>query len=182
MSDLPEAADKTPADGKVTGFGAIDGRTVFVSADDVTVPAGAGGRVGVGKQLRGFRYAAEGLPVHLPRRRRRRARARHHGPGACQKATAFICLCDSFDIMSGGNMGSDVLLAWPNAEVSFMAPAVAVNVVYGRKLAAARPVGGGGSELHRPGSRPRGPGRTQPPAPRQLAAHGLRRQKIGNFP
>jgi acetyl-CoA carboxylase carboxyltransferase component len=111
------------------------------------------------------------------------------GPGACQKATAFICLCDSFHIplvflhdtpgffvgrraeegamplrimnwiealhqcsvprvsvvvrksygmahcnMSGGNMGSDVLLAWPNADVSFMAPAVAVNVVYGRKL------------------------------------------------
>lgn len=114
------------------------------------------------------------------------------GPGACQKATAFLCLCDSFHIplvflhdtpgffvgrraeegamplrimnwiealhhssvprisvivrksygmahcnMSGGNMGSDVLLAWPGADVSFMAPAVAVNVVYGRKLAAA---------------------------------------------
>src|SRR5690349_6501450 len=58
VSDLPEAADKTPADGKVTGFGAIDRRTVFVSADDVTVLAGAGGRVGVGKQLKGFEYAA----------------------------------------------------------------------------------------------------------------------------
>jgi acetyl-CoA carboxylase carboxyltransferase component len=111
------------------------------------------------------------------------------GPGACEKATSLICLCDSFHIplvflhdtpgffvgrraeegamplkimnwiealhlssvprisvvvrksygmahcnMSGGNMGSDALLAWPNADVSFMAPAVAVNVVYGRKL------------------------------------------------
>jgi len=111
------------------------------------------------------------------------------GPGACEKATSFICLCDSFHIplvflhdtpgffvgrraeegamplkimnwiealhhctvprisvivrksygmahcnMSGGNMGNDVLLAWPGADVSFMAPAVAVNVVYGRKL------------------------------------------------
>ena len=111
------------------------------------------------------------------------------GPGACEKAVSFICLCDSFHIplvflhdtpgffvgkraeegamplrimnwiealhqssvprislivrksygmahcnMSGGNMGSDLLLAWPNADVSFMAPAVAVNVVYGRKL------------------------------------------------
>jgi acetyl-CoA carboxylase carboxyltransferase component len=110
------------------------------------------------------------------------------GPGACEKATSFICLCDSFDIplvflhdtpgffvgkraeegamplkimnwiealhhctvprisvivrksygmahcnMSGGNMGNDVLLAWPGADVSFMAPAVAVNVVHGRK-------------------------------------------------
>jgi acetyl-CoA carboxylase carboxyltransferase component len=113
------------------------------------------------------------------------------GPGACEKATSFICLCDSFHIplvflhdtpgffvgrraeegamplkimnwiealhhatvprisvivrksygmahcnMSGGNMGNDVLLAWPGAEVSFMAPAVAVNVVHGRKIAA----------------------------------------------
>jgi len=385
VSDLPEAQDKTPADGKVTGFGAIDRRTVFVSADDVTVLAGAGGRVGVGKQLKGFHYAAQkgypciclgdaggarvpdimgsagmmsmvypikdteprnrqvplvtailgecfggaawtasvsdvviqvkgtamcvggpsileiatgekagteelgGWELHakvtgqvdlfaendgealalvrkalgyfpshagaLPAVARAESAARLDkvfdlvpadpratydmrrlvegvcdpgsvlelkpffdgslitalariegrvvgviannpkvtagamGPGACEKATSFICLCDSFHIplvflhdtpgffvgrraeegamplkimnwiealhhssvprisvvvrksygmahcnMSGGNMGSDVLLAWPNADVSFMAPAVAVNVVYGRKL------------------------------------------------
>ena len=113
------------------------------------------------------------------------------GPGACEKATSFICLCDSFHIplvflhdtpgffvgkraeerqmplkimtmiealhqcsvprisvivrksygmahcnMSGGNMGADCVLAWPTADISFMAPAVAVNVVHGRKLAA----------------------------------------------
>lgn len=112
------------------------------------------------------------------------------GPGACEKATSFLCLCDSFHIpllfvhdtpgffvgrraeerqmplkimnwiaalaqcsvpriglivrksygmahcnMAGGNMGDDCLLAWPCADVSFMAPAVAVNVVHGRKLA-----------------------------------------------
>ena len=44
-SDLPDAADKTPADGKVCGFGTIDGRTVLVTGDDVTVKAGSGGRV-----------------------------------------------------------------------------------------------------------------------------------------
>jgi acetyl-CoA carboxylase carboxyltransferase component len=387
VSDLPEAADRTPADGKLSGFGRIDGRTVYVSADDVTVLAGAGGRVGVGKQFKGMKYAAEkGYPcIHLgdaggarvpdimgsagmmsmvypirdsaPRNRRvpqitaimgecfggaawtaslsdiviqvkgtamcvggpsileiatgekasteelggwelhakvtgqvdlfadneeeclalirkaiayfpsnaselpprtERADAASRvesildlvpsdprrvydmrrlidavcdadsvlelkpyydaslitalariegrvvgilannpkvtagamGPGACEKAVSFICLCDSFHIplvflhdtpgffvgkraeegamplrimnwiealhqssvprislivrksygmahcnMSGGNMGSDVLLAWPTADVSFMAPAVAVNVVYGRKLA-----------------------------------------------
>lgn len=112
------------------------------------------------------------------------------GPGACEKATSFICLCDSFHIplvflhdtpgffvgrraeerqmplkimnfiealhhssvprvslvvrksygmarcnMSGGNMGNDLMLAWPGADISFMAPAVAVNVAHGRRLA-----------------------------------------------
>jgi acetyl-CoA carboxylase carboxyltransferase component len=66
-SDLPEAADKSPADGKVTGFGLVNGRSVFISADDVTVMAGAGGRVGVGKQFQWATYAAEkGYPcLHL---------------------------------------------------------------------------------------------------------------------
>jgi len=114
------------------------------------------------------------------------------GWGACEKATAFIALCDSFHIpliflhdtpgffvseaaerhkmplrimqfidalhhatvpklsvivrksygmahcnMLGANMNADCLLAWPTADVSFMAPEVAVNVVYGRKLASA---------------------------------------------
>lgn len=66
-SDLPEAADKTPADGKICGFGAIDQRPVYVSADDVTVMAGAGGRVGVRKQMKGMQHAfAKGYPcIHL---------------------------------------------------------------------------------------------------------------------
>ncbi|HSW15452.1 MAG TPA: carboxyl transferase domain-containing protein, partial [Solimonas sp.] len=58
-SDLPEAADRTPADGKVCGWGSIEAREVFVGADDVTVLAGAGGRVGVGKTFRGMQYAAD---------------------------------------------------------------------------------------------------------------------------
>lgn len=117
------------------------------------------------------------------------------GWGACEKATAFIALCDSFHIplvflhdtpgffvskaaeehkmplrimqfldalhhatvpkvamivrksygmahcnMLGGNMGADCLLAWPGADISFMAPDVAVNVVYGRKLTEAHDV------------------------------------------
>jgi acetyl-CoA carboxylase carboxyltransferase component len=62
-SDLPQAADKTPADGKVAGFGRIAGRTVFVGADDVTVMAGSGGRVGVAKLAKGMDYAArKGYP------------------------------------------------------------------------------------------------------------------------
>ncbi|HEX3598329.1 MAG TPA: carboxyl transferase domain-containing protein [Polyangiaceae bacterium] len=62
-SDLPEAREKTPADGKVCGFGRIDGRTVYVSGDDVTVLAGSGGRVGVKKDHDGSTYAGhKGYP------------------------------------------------------------------------------------------------------------------------
>ncbi|MBU2648625.1 carboxyl transferase [bacterium] len=45
-SDIPGMEAKTPADGKIDGFGTINGRQVGVSANDVTVLAGAGGRVG----------------------------------------------------------------------------------------------------------------------------------------
>lgn len=111
-------------------------------------------------------------------------------PEACDKATRFICLCDSFNIpmvfladtpgflvgrqveqnrllhkavmlnqalvharvprltfilrkayglayfsMSGGRMGSTFMCGWPTAEISFMDPEVAVNVVHAPKLA-----------------------------------------------
>ena len=67
VSDMPGMADKTPADGKVSGFGRIAQREVFVAADDVTVLAGAGGRIGVGKQFKAMHYAIEkGIPcIHL---------------------------------------------------------------------------------------------------------------------
>ena len=66
-SDIPEAKDKTPADGKVCGYGAINRRTVFVSGDDVTVMAGAGGRKGVEKLMHHMTLAGKrGYPcIHL---------------------------------------------------------------------------------------------------------------------
>ncbi len=48
-SDVPGFEERTPADGKIAGYGRIDGRTVAVAAEDVTVLAGAGGRVGTRK-------------------------------------------------------------------------------------------------------------------------------------
>jgi acetyl-CoA carboxylase carboxyltransferase component len=36
--------------------------------------------------------------------------------------------------MSGANMGADFVMAWPRADISFMAPEVAFNVVMGRKI------------------------------------------------
>ncbi len=66
-SDMPGMEDKTPADGKIAGFGTIDDRTVAVTADDATVLAGTGGRVGVEKDHRLIRWASEkGFPIiHL---------------------------------------------------------------------------------------------------------------------
>jgi acetyl-CoA carboxylase carboxyltransferase component len=62
-SDLPEVQEKTPADGKVCGFGVIDGRTVYVSGEDATVLAGSGGRVGVKKDHDAMSYAvSKGYP------------------------------------------------------------------------------------------------------------------------
>lgn len=58
-SDRPEMYDRTAADGKIVGFGTIAGRTVMVSADDVTVLAGAGGRVGIAKGRKAMAYAIE---------------------------------------------------------------------------------------------------------------------------
>ena len=40
----------------------------------------------------------------------------------------------AYSNMCGTGMGADFVLAWPNAEISFMAPEVAANVVYRRKI------------------------------------------------
>jgi len=45
-SSHPSLADRTPADGIVVGHGAIDGRIVYVAADDSTVMGGTRGKVG----------------------------------------------------------------------------------------------------------------------------------------
>ncbi|MCY0893332.1 MAG: methylmalonyl-CoA decarboxylase [Acidibacillus sp.] len=120
-------------------------------------------------------------------------RAGSYGPQECDKATEFICFCDSYHIpiiflhdvpgfrvgksaeaekmatkimvwnqalawssvpkisvvirksigaaysnMGGPKMGSDVVVAWPTAEISFTGAEVGVNVVYGRQLAQAK--------------------------------------------
>lgn len=66
-SDLPEAAEQTPADGKVCGFGKIEGRQIGITSDDATVMAGSGGRIGYQKEFKTHDYARQrGIPsVHL---------------------------------------------------------------------------------------------------------------------
>jgi len=63
-SERSEAQDVTPADGKIAGYGRIASREVYVTADDVTVMAGAGGAVGMKKAWKAKQYAIEkGLPI-----------------------------------------------------------------------------------------------------------------------
>ena len=63
-SDVPGLEAKTPADGKIAGYGRIDGRTVAVAADDNTVLAGSGGRTGGAKSRRLLGLAVEkGYPL-----------------------------------------------------------------------------------------------------------------------
>ena len=62
-SDREPDRASTPADGKITGYGRIGGRAVYVAADDVTVKAGAYGRVGHHKAGKAVAYAMKkGFP------------------------------------------------------------------------------------------------------------------------
>jgi len=63
-SDVPGMEEKTPADGKIGGFGKIDDRPVAISANDVTVLAGSGGRIGHKKAIRVIEFAIDkGFPL-----------------------------------------------------------------------------------------------------------------------
>lgn len=63
-SHRPEVRDRTPADGKVSGFGTIEGRRVAVVSNDFTV-MGASSSVVNGKKIRHMREAAarNGMPL-----------------------------------------------------------------------------------------------------------------------
>lgn len=63
-SHLPEAREKTPADGKIAGFGKIEGRPVALVSNDMTV-MGASSSVVNGKKIRHMREVAtrSGMPL-----------------------------------------------------------------------------------------------------------------------
>lgn len=58
-SQHPDFTNRTPADGVITGWGKIEGRTVYVSSEDATVLAGTRGRVGDAKVARIRQLALE---------------------------------------------------------------------------------------------------------------------------
>lgn len=63
-SHLPEVREKSPADGKIAGFGKIDGRPAAVVSNDMTV-MGASSSVVNGKKIRHMREVASksGMPL-----------------------------------------------------------------------------------------------------------------------
>lgn len=63
-SDMPGMEEKTPADGKVAGYGLVDGRQVAVISNDFTVMAATTSRVAARKEVELKKRAAErGYPV-----------------------------------------------------------------------------------------------------------------------
>ena len=63
-SNRPEVQHKTPADGKITGFGRVDGRPIGLVANDFTV-LGASSSVVNGKKIRHVKETAtrRGMPL-----------------------------------------------------------------------------------------------------------------------
>jgi acetyl-CoA carboxylase carboxyltransferase component len=66
-SDQLAVKDKTPADGKICGYGTINQKNVAITSDDVTVLAGSGGIVGYSKEFKVHEQARKkGIPaIHL---------------------------------------------------------------------------------------------------------------------
>ena len=63
-SDIPGLEESTAADGKIVGYGKISGRVVVVTADDNTILAGSGGRVGNIKSRQLYATAIDkGYPI-----------------------------------------------------------------------------------------------------------------------
>lgn len=62
-SERPDAADRTPGDGKIGGWGRVDGRPIAVSGDDVTVLHGSSSVVGGRRSRRIYEQALrQGVP------------------------------------------------------------------------------------------------------------------------
>jgi methylmalonyl-CoA decarboxylase subunit alpha len=59
-SERPDDRDATPADGKICGHGAIDGRAVTVAVDDITVKRATSSLVGARKLQRVYEQAVRG--------------------------------------------------------------------------------------------------------------------------
>ena len=63
VSEVPEVRDRTPGDGKIGGWGTIDGRPAAAAGDDVTVLHGSSSVVGGKRMKRIYEQALrQGVP------------------------------------------------------------------------------------------------------------------------
>jgi acetyl-CoA carboxylase carboxyltransferase component len=136
----------------ITALARIDGHVTGILASNPMVTAGAMGPGACEKAVSfmtlcdsfhipllflhdtpGFMLCLEAEQRKMPIQIMRWIDALHH----CTVPRVSVIVRKSYGMahlnMSGGQMLSDQLLAWPGADISFMAPEVAVNVMYGRK-------------------------------------------------
>ena len=73
----------------------------------------------------------------------------------------------AYDVMGSKHLGGDINLAWPTAQIAVMGAQGAVNILYRRELAGARPMRKlrrRSGTRRRPSTRTRSPIRTSPPS------------------
>jgi propionyl-CoA carboxylase beta chain len=141
----------------VVGFGRLGGHVIGVVGNQPKVLAGAIDIKASTKAARFIRFCdAFGVPIlslvdvpgYLPGTAQEHEGIIRHGAKllyAYAEATvpklAVITRKDyggAYCVMSPKQMGSDLNLAWPTAEIAVMGPEAAVNVIYRRELAAAQ--------------------------------------------
>jgi len=144
------------AQNMVVGFGRLDGHTVGVVANQPKVLAGAIDINASTKAGRFIRFcdafnipllSLVDVPGYLPGTAQEHGGIIRHGAKllyAYAEATvpklAVITRKDyggAFCVMSPKQMGADVNLAWPMAEIAVMGPDAAVNIIHRRELEAA---------------------------------------------
>jgi acetyl-CoA carboxylase carboxyltransferase component len=140
----------------VTGLGRLGGHVVGIVGNQPKVLAGAIDINASVKAARFIRFCdAFGIPIvsfvdvpgYLPGRDQEHAGIIRHGAKllyAYAEATvpklAVITRKNyggAYTVMSPKQMGADLNLAWPTAEIAVMGPEAAVNIIYKRELAAA---------------------------------------------
>jgi acetyl-CoA carboxylase carboxyltransferase component len=140
----------------IVGFGRLGGHAVGIVGNQPKVLAGAIDINASVKAARFIRFCdAFGIPIvsfvdvpgYLPGRDQEHGGIIRHGAKllyAYAEATvpklAVITRKDyggAYTVMSPKQMGADLNLAWPTAEIAVMGPDAAVNIIYKRELAAA---------------------------------------------
>ncbi len=140
----------------IIGFARLGGQSVGIVANNPMVMGGAIDINSSDKMARFIRFCDSfNIPVifladtvgYLPSVDQERAGLERHAAkvlyAICEatvpKITVYLRNCSGWGelAMGTGQMGVDLVLAWPNAQVGRMDPEAAVNVIYAKEIAAA---------------------------------------------